>query len=154
MGMVIVSIWGNWAEVNAEGFEVGKDGTIPELKPYPKTPPPHAARLANGDGIRFTFPDGTLDSAAITRWRFGMRSYKEKTAKTMESKNNAWGLGTSNAFAVAARALLEGGSKSKYGVSSPFVFATWSAKDLATYCSKIMHAALNGADDTGWVEVG
>lgn len=158
MGMVIVSIWGNWAEVNADGFEVGKDGLIPDpLKPYPKSPPPHAAPLAHGNGIRFTFPAGTLDSDAIYAWRvranYGPRQKRLYDVQVTESKNNAWGIGTANAFAVAARALMEGGAKSKYGVSSPFVFATWSAKDLATYCSKIMHAAHNGADDIGWVEL-
>jgi|YNPBryunderm2012_1023409.scaffolds.fasta_scaffold43156_2 hypothetical protein len=154
MGMVIVSIWNNWAEVNADGFEVGHGGPIPStLEAYPKDPPPHAAPLANGNGIRFRFPDGALDTQAMTRWRWQIQTARGKDAKRLESKNNALGIGTSNAFAVAARALLEGGAKSKYGVGSPFVFITWTATDLATYCSKIMNAVLNGASDFGWVEI-
>ena len=154
MGMVIVSIWNNCAEVNADGLEIGSAGPIPtNLEAYPKEPPPYAAPLASGNGIRFTFPNGALDTNAMNKWRRKITYARGKEAKSLETKNNAWSIGTSNAFAVAARALLEGGAKSKYGVGSPFVFFTWSATDLATYCSKIMNAVLNGASDFGWVEI-
>ena len=144
MARVIVSIYDNFAEVNAGGMEVGLMGMRPAVTPYTGKTYPHFVRQQDG-GIRFVFADGVLNATRIQHWRGNYGGGILRQAPTNDpadvGKNNCFGLATGGPFGIAARALLEGGAKTRYNVDSPLILYKWTASNLAKYCSHIKAAA-------------